>query len=200
MCKITIADSGVMQLSHTWLWLSKIIICFSCNGLLGRLGSEFWEGCTIALHYNVRGIISAACHESCDVDVHRDLWVVFAEMCLQTAVNLAVNCAQGLAQMAKTIKWITYRLLLAARFCFLMPAMNSSSVDADARISKGSKSSMSKLTGSWPYGIVSECVWDCEQGILQITLHSEASNLHHLRTGTASQPIQAMPITRKQHE
>ncbi len=79
--------------------------------------------------------------------------------------------------MAKTIKWITYRLLLAARFCFLMPAMTSSSVDADVRISAGSKSSMSKLTGSRPCTLIPLLIWDYDKGNLRHCIELRSSQL-----------------------
>ena len=100
--------------------------------------------------------------------------IMMADSCL---CNSAFSKTQELVPIVITIKWMTYRLLHRP-FCFFMPAIYSSNVAADARISTGSKSSMSKLTGSFPYAMVSGCVSNCKHGILRIALHSEASSVH----------------------
>lgn len=86
------------------------------------------------------------------------MWVTCARSQLEAAVNTAPDSMQGLAQ---TTIMKAHRLL-PTLFCFLVPAglrcflglfipaMNSSSVDADVRILTRSKSSTVKLTGSWP--------------------------------------------------
>ena len=98
------------------------------------------------------------------------MWLVFARWWLEAVVNTNPDCMQGLAQ---TTIMKAHRLL-SAPLCFVfpaglsfclglfMPAMNSSSVDADMRIFTGSKSSTSKLTGSSPCTVRPKHVWDYE--------------------------------------
>ncbi len=61
-------------------------------------------------------------------------------------------------------------------FCFFAP-MNSSSVDADVRISPRSKSSMSKLTGFWPCTHVPNYIWPFPKGNLRHCIKLRSSQL-----------------------
>jgi len=72
---------------------------------------------------------------------------------------IATSCQHNRKVLVETTITRAHRLLSAFSWCLFTwclftPAMNSSIDEADAQISTGSKSTTSKLTGSWPCMIV----------------------------------------------
>lgn len=169
---IEFADIGcdaLRVLVQAWSFRVQLLCCMQCYTVDGTMPHT-------VLHYMTL-VLQARQHLQ-----HWPMLVKCAKSQPEAAVNsrlYARACPDVWPRRLSTI--VKAHRLLSTLFSFVAPAglcfflglfmlaMNSLIVDADARISTGSKSSISKLTGSWPCTIRPKHMWDMWKQRAQMT-------------------------------